>query len=355
MLKLEYKPYTLDFKFVAGTSRGKMTDRMVWFIQIADLKNPQVRGIGEVAPLPGLSIENIDLIPFQLEELKRKMNNLDIPGSQDEAYALAGDLSPDNPSVRMGIEMALLDLINGGGQLYFESDFTKEQQEIPINGLIWMGEESFMREQIVQKIEQGFDCIKMKIGAIDFETELKILQFLRSFSSDLIIRVDANGAFDKNNVFEKLDALNEFDIHSIEQPVKKGQWEFMHLVCKKSPIPVALDEELIGVLSDDRKSELLDIIQPQYVILKPSLLGGFAETKKWITIACEKSIGWWITSALESNFGLNAIAQFVAQYPDLPHQGLGTGQLYHNNFDSKTQTNGSVMKYVNEAKNDSPI
>ncbi len=355
MLRLEYKPYTLEFKFKAGTSRGVMTERKVWFIKIDEEENPGCFGVGEVAPLNRLSVENIEDIEPKLEAIKLSLGQSEIPHDNEGVFELAASLSGQFQSIRFGLETALLDLINGGRQVWFEGDYTYGLRTIPINGLIWMGEKTFMTGQIDQKLKEGFQCIKMKIGAIDFDEELEVLKYLRKKSDDLVIRVDANGAFRNNEALSRLSRLSAFNIHSIEQPILPRQEEAMHLLCRKSPVPVALDEELIGIHSKTDKAELLDEIQPQYIILKPSLLGGFRETQTWIQLAESRGIGWWITSALESNLGLNAISQFTAQYPNLSFQGLGTGQLYHNNFKSKSEVAKDRMTYVDSIENELPF
>ena len=218
----------------------------------------------------------------------------------------------------------------------FPSDFTKGNDSIPINGLVWMGEKSFMKSQIETKIKEGFKCIKLKIGAIDFQSEIELLKYIRSqFSEkDIEIRVDANGAFSTKDALEKLKTLSEFKLHSIEQPIQQGQWQEMAKLCEKTPLDIALDEELIGVFKSENKSKLLNTIKPQYIILKPSLIGGFKGSKSWISLARSLKVGWWLTSALESNVGLNAISQFTYNLDTSMYQGLGTGSLYTNNFES---------------------
>ena len=317
-MKAHWSKRTLTFKKPAGTSRGVMDTRNIWIIT---LSQNDIIGIGECAPLSGLSLDNIQQVEKNLIEV---CNN--------PQYYL-DDLSQltDYPSIRCGLEMALLDLTNGGGQNYFD-DF----KSIQINGLIWMGDPDFMLHQVEQKLTEGWKCIKMKIGALDFEKELEILYSIRSrFNKDeLELRVDANGAFSESDVYNKLDKLSEFDLHSIEQPIKSGQWELLSKLCQKSPVPIALDEELIPLIDDEDRIEMLDKVKPQYVVLKPSLIGGFSESEKWVELAKERNIGWWITSALESNIGLNALAQWTATMNPDGFQGLGTGQLFLNNIPS---------------------
>jgi L-alanine-DL-glutamate epimerase-like enolase superfamily enzyme len=204
-----------------------------------------------------------------------------------------------------------------------------------------------MKQQIQEKLAQGFRCIKVKIGAIDFEKELSLLKFIRNhFDAQTIeIRVDANGAFSSNKALDKLNRLAAYQLHSIEQPIAQHPIEAMTELCKTSPIPIALDEELIGVFSVPNKQKLLEQIQPQYIILKPSLVGGFRGTKEWIEIAEALGIQWWITSALESNIGLNAIAQWTFLQNNPMPQGLGTGGLYTNNFDCPLLVERGELKY----------
>lgn len=343
-LQCSFQSYTLDFRFVAGTSRGTMTQRHCWFIRVWQADNPDVYGLGEVAPLPGLSMDGglnyTEIIPQVFKDLKDK----ELPASESGCLALAASLSNDDqPALRFGLETALLDLWSGGKRLLFSSAFTAGQEDIPINGLIWMGDREFMRRQARQKIESGFTCIKMKIGAIDFEAELEILSMLRSEGIQ-VLRVDANGAFSPQEAPSILERLAAFDLHSIEQPIQPRQWEAMRTLCAESPVPVALDEELIGVRGE-RIGELLDELRPPYIILKPSLLGGIAATRDWVREAENRGIGWWMTSALESNIGLNAIAQLTAVFNYQGHQGLGTGQLYENNFKSPMCIRRGTMHY----------
>jgi o-succinylbenzoate synthase len=239
------------------------------------------------------------------------------------------------PSIQFGVEMAFLSLESENPFVLFPSDFTTHQKSIVINGLVWMGDEGFMKEQIEAKIADGFHCIKLKIGAIDFEKELALLRFIRATfdESAIEIRVDANGAFYLNEALTKLNQLAGFKLHSIEQPIQKNNTDMMSVLCKSTPIPIALDEELIGVFAVADKEKLLQKIRPQYIILKPSFIGGFRGTLEWIALAEKYHIGWWITSALESNVGLNAIAQFTFTQNNPMPQGLGTGGLYTNNFD----------------------
>jgi o-succinylbenzoate synthase len=331
---VEIQEHTLRFRFEAGTSRGTLKEKKTWYLKLYNEGN--LIGIGEAGPLKRLSIENIDEMPAQLELLKSKLEGKHLPDNMEAVLELAEKLSDDAfPSIRFAVETALLNALYKGKTI-FPSDFVRNEKRIPINGLIWMGEKVFMQQQIEEKIEAGFNCIKMKIGAIDFETELELLKSIREQTDEdqMILRVDANGAFDPANALDKLDQLSVLGIHSIEQPIKAGQVDEMKELCEKSAIPIALDEELIGVNSKAEKEELLRNIQPQYIILKPSLIGGIKSTLEWVQIAESLNIGWWMTSMLESNIGLNAICQLADYLQVKMHQGLGTGQLYHNNIDS---------------------
>lgn len=241
------------------------------------------------------------------------------------------------PSIQFGVEQAFLSISSSDPFILFPSLFTESTKAIPINGLVWMGSADFMKQQITDKIVHGFNCIKIKIGAIDFNEELAILAGIRNnFSEEVIeIRVDANGAFSESEALNKLKQLAEYKPHSIEQPIKKGLYDTMTALCKTSPIDIALDEELIGVIHYSDKENLLRKIKPKYIILKPSLIGGFKGTREWIEIADKLNIKWWITSALESNIGLNAIAQFTFTLENIMPQGLGTGGLFTNNFETQ--------------------
>ena len=334
MLQTHVFSHTLQFTFPAGTSRGVMTTRPTHFIV---LQQDNKRGIGECAPLAGLSEDDTSNLPMMIDLVLQRVAKRPLPRSAREVFQLVGDVVPANlPAVRFGLEMALLDLLHGGRRLVFPSVMHPQFTPLPINGLVWMGDPDFMQRQIDEKLAQGFRCIKLKIGAINFDDELRLLTGIRKrYSSEAVtLRVDANGAFSTAGAMKKLKQLAKLDIHSIEQPIAPGQTEAMATLCRKSPVPIALDEELIGWHTRGERTQLLDDIQPQYVILKPTLLGGIEAADDWVLLAEDRSIGWWVTSALESNVGLNAIAQWVATYePTLP-QGLGTGQLYHNNIDA---------------------
>ena len=343
MLKADYIHYPLKFKRPSGTSRGVLTQKDSWFIRLWDDNNPDIVGIGECSIIQGLSPDDRDGYE---EKIKEVCNQID-----DFWYYLEEGLK-EWPSIYFGLETAFLDFKSKGSKLLFPSDFANGNDRIPINGLIWMGESSFMKEQIEQKLESGFNCIKMKIGAIDFNGELKLLESIRNdFGPDQIeLRVDANGAFQPEIALERLTALSKFDLHSIEQPIRQGQIQQMADLCAKTPLPIALDEELIGIYNLSAKSELLDKISPQYIILKPSLIGGLKGSQEWINVANERSVPWWITSALESNIGLNAIAQWTYTLNNSMPQGLGTGQLYTNNLSSPLCIEDGYLKYDTNLK-----
>jgi O-succinylbenzoate synthase len=333
-----YHKYILNFKRPSGTSRGVMTEKETWFIV---LEQDGKKGIGECGILRGLSIDDR---PDYEEKLKWTCENIYF--GKDQLWEALLEF----PSIQFGVEMAFLSLVSDTPFLLFPSSFTKGTKSIAINGLVWMGEEAFMKQQIEEKLADGFRCIKLKIGAIDFEKELQLLRYIRQhFSPEQIeIRVDANGAFDSNEALYKLAQLSEFVLHSIEQPIQKNNTDSMAELCKMSPFPIALDEELIGVFSVAEKEELLLKIKPQYIILKPSFVGGFRGTQEWISLAEKHNIGWWITSALESNIGLNAIAQWTFTLNNPMPQGLGTGALYTNNFDCPLQVSQGQLWYCNE-------
>jgi o-succinylbenzoate synthase len=357
-IKASLHKRTFQFSFSARTSRGPMKDRISWFIKVWDEASPQVCGIGECGPLPGLSPELNPEFETTLEKCISKLNSSNISIQQvHEAGSTLENLNDflsfiefpiswdSSPSIRFAFETALLDLHHGGNRQLFDNVFVKGQS-IPINGLIWMGGMDFMLQQIEIKIRDGFKCIKLKVGGLDFERECDVLQYIRRkyFRDNIIIRLDANGAFKPDDAMHKLREFSKFGIHSIEQPLKKGSDKLAGL-CLESPIPVALDEELIGINDVKQKAALLDQIKPQFIILKPALHGGLLGCKQWIDLANGRNIGWWITSALESNIGLNAIAQFTANYPVEIHQGLGTGSIYENNFSSPLQIRKESLVY----------
>ena len=339
-MKATYHKYILDFKRPSGTSRGVMTTKETWFIV---LESNGKKGIGECGILRGLSADDR---PDYEQKLQWTCANIHL-GKEALWEALI-----EFPSIQFGVEMAFQSLASETPFLLFPSAFTKEQKSIPINGLIWMGEPAFMKQQIEEKLAEGFNCVKLKIGAIDFDKELELLQFIRAnFDEKQIeIRVDANGAFELNKTLDKLSQLAEFKLHSIEQPIQKNNTDRMAELCKTTPFPIALDEELIGVYKLEDKEALLVKIKPQYIILKPSFVGGFKGTKEWILLAEKHNIGWWITSALESNIGLNAIAQWTFLQQNSMPQGLGTGALYTNNFDCPLAVSKGQLWYRNNIK-----
>ncbi|WP_026956828.1 o-succinylbenzoate synthase [Algoriphagus vanfongensis] len=349
-LNFEIVPRVLEFKFDAGTSRGVLKTRQIWWVKTWDLQAPDRVGWGEAAPLVQLSVDDRPDFEVRLGEVLAKAARQDWSGNEADVLARIKDLVPQNlPAARFALEMAVLDWKNAGEKRFFRNAFRDASDAIAINGLIWMGAKEFMFSQIKEKLAAGFTCIKMKIGAIDFEQELELLRYIRQqFSPDEItLRVDANGAFKPDEALDKLKQLSELGIHSIEQPIRAAQRDEMAELCVKSPLPIALDEELIGVAD---KTSLLNHINPQHIILKPSLLGGFSESQEWISLAESKKIGWWVTSALESNVGLNAIAQLASKYQPVIPQGLGTGQLYHNNLASPLQISKGSLIY-NQAAN----
>lgn len=336
MLQANFKKYTLQFKQASGTSRGILRTKDSWFIFLKNTEQPTIIGIGECGLLKGLSADDVPEYEAKVAEVCTKINQ--------HEYWLAEGLR-QFPSIHFGLEIALKDLANKGSKILFPSSFTKNETPIPINGLIWMGEKTFMFEQIKAKLAAGFDCIKLKIGAIDFEAELDLLKYIRQHFSaqEIEIRVDANGAFSPTDALEKLKRLSDFELHSIEQPIKQGQLIEMARLCEATPLPIALDEELIGIFTPTAKRTIIETIRPQYLIFKPSFIGGYSGTQEWIDLCKEFETPWWITSALESNIGLNAIAQWTATLNNPMPQGLGTGQLYTNNIESPlTVANGNI-------------
>ena len=323
-MKATYKKYILNFKQPSGTSRGVLTTKETYFLIIEENGK---KGIGECGLFRGLSYD--DNLGYS-DKLEWVCNNICL--GKDVLW----EKLREYPSIQFGVEQAFLSLESDDPMILFPSSFTKEQKSIPINGLVWMGTPEFMSQQINEKIQQGFNCIKLKIGAIDFNEELQLIANIRKeFSPEKIeIRVDANGGFDISNALNRMNQLSEYKIHSIEQPIKQKQYDSMADLCKKTSLPIALDEELIGVINYNDKENLLQKIRPQYIILKPSLVGGFKGSEEWIKIAEKLNIGWWITSALESNIGLNAIAQWAFTLNNSMPQGLGTGGLFTNNFES---------------------
>lgn len=334
-MRLEYAPYRLKFKEPAGTSRGVLTEKLTCFLKFYDESNPSRFGIGEAAIFEGLSPEAGGRYEIKLMELVANV-----------ALGRQTDLS-EYSSIQFGFEQAINDFVNGCEGIYFPSEFTEGKSEIEINGLVWMGDFNKMLHRLREKVAGGFRCIKVKIGAIDWDRELELISVIRGEfgEKDLMIRVDANGAFSAVDVMEKLEALQKFSLHSIEQPVAAGNMELMRKVCEFSSVPVALDEELIGIYKSEKKIEMLDYLKPAYLVLKPALCGGFQGATEWISLASQRGIGWWITSALESNVGLNAIAQWTALIGVSGPQGLGTGALFTNNFDSPVFLEVDRLRY----------
>jgi o-succinylbenzoate synthase len=328
--------HTLRFKKPSGTSRGILHTKDSWFLILTDEEGKT--GIGECSLIPGLSPDPPGTVETMLDQCCNE-------------YGSTGKVHFENltgcPAVAFAAETALADLHSDKERILYPSKFTNGEASIPINGLIWMGDAGFMKKQIREKLDAGFSCLKLKIGAINFEVEISLLQSVRNefTSSEVELRVDANGAFFPEEALEKLTRLAELDLHSIEQPIQPGHFETMAKLCAESPLPIALDEELIGVNNAEDQKRMLAIIQPQYIILKPSLLGGIRASETWIRLAEERNIGWWVTSALESNIGLNAIAQWAYTLNNPLPQGLGTGQLYSNNIVSPLYVIDGTLGY----------
>ena len=324
-MRFEIEERLLHFKQPAGTSRGVYLTRKIWLIHLHDGER---HGVGECAPLPDLSCD-----AMSDEQYAAILNKV------CEDFCKTGEIDydylRDYPSMLFGLETAWLNLQKG--EKLFDTAFARGEVGIPINGLVWMGNYEEMLARLEEKLEKGFRCVKLKIGAIDFDKELDLVKRIRERFSfhEVELRVDANGGFKYEEALYKLELLSQYAIHSIEQPIKQGQWSYMAELCRESPLPIALDEELIGVNDPETKRHMLNVIKPRYIILKPSLHGGMMGCREWISIAKDMGIGSWITSALESNIGLNAIAQFASSvYGDhitMP-QGLGTGQLFTDNI-----------------------
>lgn len=338
MYTIEIVPRRLHFKQPAGTSRGSYTTRDVWYLHLTSDKYPDRVGIGECAPLPKLSCDDMQGYESILARICSEVT---------EQGGFSVESLRDYPSILFGLETAFRHLERGCFELW-DTPFSRGEVGIPINGLIWMGDYKKMLEQIEAKMAVGFRCIKLKIGAINFEEELALLRFIRSHFSakEVELRVDANGAFAPADAMEKLKRLAELDLHSIEQPIRAGQWEDMAHLTAETPLPIALDEELIGINIPERKQCLLDSIHPQYIILKPSLHGGMAGGNEWIREAEKRNIGWWITSALESNIGLNAIAHWCATFNNPLPQGLGTGALFTDNVEMPLEVRKDSLWYL---------
>jgi len=338
-MKARHTQINLQFKFPAGTSRGVLLHKPSSFLV---LEQDGFTGIGECSTIPDLSIDPMEFYEQKLNEVCKWINNGNDPENIDLSVF---------PSIAFGLETALLDLKANGSKKLFPSDFTEGKTGIPINGLVWMGDKEFMQNQITEKIAAGYRCIKLKVGALDFETELEIIAGIRAQFSEkeIEIRLDANGGFSADDALLKLEKLAKYQIHSIEQPIKQGQLYAMADICKHSPIPIVLDEELIGIKPTDIE-RVIEKTKPAYIILKPSLLGGFKQSEEWIRMAEKHQVKWWITSALEANIGLNAIAQWTYTLNSELPQGLGTGQLYHNNIPSPLEIRDAKLFY--QTKND---
>lgn len=321
--QLAFSPYKLIFKEPAGTSRGVLKEKRTVFVRLKDSEDPSITGYGEVPVFEGLSRESYDQVIDRLKTLSSGFISI--------SEIIEGEVS----SIKFGLESAMQDIKNGSKSIYFPSCFTARESSLTINGLIWMGDFREMERRLIQKIKEGFRCIKIKIGAIKWREEIDLIKRIRSLCGDEVqIRVDANGAFSPYDCLRKLDQLAVLGVHSVEQPIKARQLNYMRRICCLSPVPIALDEELIGIAVKDKRSELLEYVKPAYIILKPSLCFGFSGTLDWIKRATALKIGWWITSALESNVGLDAIAQFTGRLSPVIPQGLGTGTLYNNNLPS---------------------
>ena len=334
-MRLAYAPYMLKFRQPAGTSRGILTEKPTFFIKVFDESEPARFGIGECSVFPGLSPEADGNYGYKLVELLANI-----------ALGKETDLSRHS-SILFGLEQALRDFAGGCRHVYFPSSFTEGHGSIEINGLVWMGDFDEMIERIDDKVEKGFRCIKLKIGAIDWKKEIEMVEHIRRKYSDssLEIRVDANGAFTMDNALPRLKRLADLGVHSIEQPIPPGMPELMAFLCQVSPLRIALDESLIGVYGTEAKRALLDEVRPAYIILKPSLCGGFSGAEQWIALAEERGIGWWVTSALESNVGLNALAQWTATLHTGIPQGLGTGGLFTNNLECPLRLDSDRLRY----------
>ncbi|GAA4495189.1 o-succinylbenzoate synthase [Hymenobacter ginsengisoli] len=347
MLTLSYQRRALHFNFPARTSRGALTEHVAYYLALHNESHfPASVGWGEAAPLAGLSPEYGPGFEATVQAFCQRFNQAGYPTlTVAEAAAL---VPAELPSLRFALETAVLDLHSGGRYQLYCNAFSQGRAGLPINGLVWMGDAAFMRAQIRQKLAAGYACLKVKIGSLDWATELALLGEIRAEASPahLVLRVDANGAFAPAEAAARLAQLAEFGIHSIEQPIRAGQWAALAQLCRESPVPVALDEELIGLTDPSQQEALLDTVRPPFLVLKPTLLGGHAATRRWIALAEARGIGWWITSALESNIGLNAVAQLTGEYEVGGFaQGLGTGQLYDNNLAAPLSIRAGALYY----------
>ena len=344
MRKITITSKLLHFLQPAGTSRGVYNTRLSFYLKLTSDEQPDVVGVGECATLPDLSC---DAMPPN--EYERKLRTF--CDEYERTGVIDYEAMRPYPSMLFGLETAVAQFNAKGNLNFFDTPFGRGEEGIPINGLVWMGTFEEMFERLEAKLKAGFRCIKIKIGAIDFDRELQLIRHIRSTFSrnDVELRVDANGGFTPEEALSRMEALVQYDIHSIEQPIKQNQRTEMARLCAATPLPIGLDEELIGVNERQKKIELLDTIRPQYIVLKPSLHGGMAGTAEWIQLARERNIGSWITSALESNVGLNAIAQLTASIygTNIRHaQGLGTGQLFADNIEMPLKVIGDKLWIV---------
>jgi o-succinylbenzoate synthase len=347
MFKASFEKRDLVFNFPAKTSRGALSTHTAYILRIENTET-NLTGIGEAAPLTGLSLDDRPDFEHWVSDFCQK-----VPSLRTEKDLLASVNVTELPALFFAVEAALKDLQNGGKRLYFDNPFTKGISTIPVNGLVWMSDTERMLAQAVEKVENGFCCIKIKIGAEKYDDELKIIQTLRKkFGDKLSIRTDANGAFDFGQAKKVLKDLKKYEVHSVEQPIKPENWDEMSELCAANIVPIALDEELIGIFDGQSKFSLLEYIMPQFIILKPTLLGGIAQTLSWVKMAKPLKIGFWLTSALESNVGLNIIAQLTGEIfqseKNIIPQGLGTGGLYENNFPSMLNLTAGEMRFIPE-------
>lgn len=342
MLHLAATPYTLHFRKPAPTSRGALTTRNIWFVRAWDDSAPAITGWGEAGPLPGLSRD--DRADFG-DEVARFCATFSLAGYGAAAEALAAvrEIAAAWPSLAFGIETALLDLAGGGRQILWETPFARGETGLPTHGLIWMDTPDGIVRQVEAKVAAGFDVIKMKIGALPFAEEVEILRRVRSAFPDVELRLDANGAFAPDEALHRLETLAAFDIAFVEQPVRSGQWDVMADICRQSPIPIALDEELIPVTDANQRRALLDAVRPHILILKPALLGGFSACETWIADSEMCGVQWIANSLLESNVGLNAICQWVSAAGGDAVHGLGSGTLFTNNIDGPIHLRGARL------------
>ena len=357
MYKIDISERTLHFKQPAGTSRGVYTTRHSYYLTLTSDELPGVEGVGECATLPDLSCDAKPEYEMTLRQVCQMVEQMGrIPYDMIRAY----------PSITFGLETAFASFFDAAKKLnlsasvpagmenltdLFDSSFGRGEEGITINGLVWMGTYEEMLARLEEKLQAGFHCVKLKIGAIDFFKELDLIKRIRDVytQEQVELRVDANGGFLPENAMSQLEALAKYDIHSIEQPIKQHQWPKMAQLCRETPLPIALDEELIGVNVRSMKEALLDTIRPQYIILKPSLHGGIYGCTEWIQLASQRGIGSWITSALESNIGLNAIAHYAAKVygPNVKMpQGLGTGLLFTDNIPMPLEIRGDKLFVV---------